>query len=640
MDNRLVLVVLVVTLSWMSVNAQNNMTTANMITTENNMTTGNTMTTGNNMTTGNMTGGPGNMTGGPGHVTGGPGNMTGGPGNMTGGPENMTGGPGHVTGGPGNMTGGPGNMTGGPGNMTGGPGHVTGGPGNMTGGPGNMTGGPGHVTGGPGNMTGGPGNMTGGPENVTGGPGNMTGSPGNTTTGNTMTGNTGNTMTGNTTTASPGNTANMTTEAPALIPNTTVETLETPVSRGGCGTERLCAAQPSECNPSNAGSCFFLSARRRSGQNFDFGLSGESEGYLAATLSTDTNFGDNDTTYVCANNNGAVKFFSTVLNNGRLIQRELNVNSVRGRIDGNKIQCTFAATLPTPTTRASGFALSVSTGPFNSTSGELGSPTAALRTEVVDPGNPNATVTNVLSPNTTASPNTTTPAVTTAEPTLTPNTTVETLETPVSREGCGTQRLCAAQPSECNPSNAGSCFFLSARQRNNGQNFDFGLSGLSEGYIAATLSTDTNVGNNDTTYVCANNNGVVKFFSTVLNNGRLIERVLNVNSVRGRVNGTKIQCTFAATVVTPSTRAPTVSISISNGTFNSTSGQLGDVNLQFRSGLVDLANANATVTNELNTTTTPAPTTPPSTTSHAITFQQSLTQALLITVGVLGLAML
>ncbi|GLD64709.1 putative ferric-chelate reductase 1 [Lates japonicus] len=195
-----------------------------------------------------------------------------------------------------------------------------------------------------------------------------------------------------------------------------------------------------------------------------------------------------------------------------------------------------------------------------------------------------------------------------------------------------------AQPSECDPSQEGSCFFLSARVQN-GQNFDFGLSGESEGYIAATVSADDNVGNNDTTYVCAKNGTDVLFFGTYLNNGQLTKAVLNANSVKGRVNGNKIQCTFAATVSNAQTRATTVAIGISTGPFDSTSGTLGSPTLQLRSTGVDLGNPNATVTNQLSSTsTTAAPTV--GTTNHAITFQQSLMQALLISVGMVGLGML
>lgn len=55
-----------------------------------------------------------------------------------------------------------------------------------------------------------------------------------------------------------------------------------------------------------------------------------------------------------------------------VISIQLNVNNVRGRVIGNRIQCTFAATVPdsasvtSRSNRASSLALAISTGPFNS----------------------------------------------------------------------------------------------------------------------------------------------------------------------------------------------------------------------------------------------------------------------------------
>lgn len=67
--------------------------------------------------------------------------------------------------------------------------------------------------------------------------------------------------------------------------------LQVGLNRSQCGTQQLCVAEPSGCDPSS-GSCFFLAAEQRSDQIFEFGLAGESEGYIAATLS-------NDATLVC-----------------------------------------------------------------------------------------------------------------------------------------------------------------------------------------------------------------------------------------------------------------------------------------------------------------------------------------------------
>jgi len=141
-----------------------------------------------------------------------------------------------------------------------------------------------------------------------------------------------------------------------------------------------------------------VGARRTAGQNFEFGLSGQSDGYIGCTLSPDNALGGGDTTYVCANDNGRVDFIGTILQNGQLIRRTLNANSVRGRIDGNRIQCTFAATIPDATARmtASTFSLAFVTGAFNPSTGELGAPEARVQTEMVELGNPNSNSTNVL----------------------------------------------------------------------------------------------------------------------------------------------------------------------------------------------------------------------------------------------------
>ncbi|KAI3376244.1 hypothetical protein L3Q82_016753, partial [Scortum barcoo] len=244
----------------------------------------------------------------------------------------------------------------------------------------------------------------------------------------------------NTTTAVALNTTGTTTAAP-LVTNTTVETLtvsdakknksiaeehnrteqgqakslllmvfnfssplQTGLNNTQCGTQQLCAAQPAQCNPSNNGSCFFLAVMQLSGQNFQFGLAGDSDGYVAASLSTNSTGGVNDTTYICANNNGNVRFFGAFLNNGRLTTTQLNVNSVKGKVRGRRIECTFAATVPDSSTRASTFSLSILTGSYNSTSNDLGAPTTQLKTAPVNLANPNATVTNLLSVNTTTSP--------------------------------------------------------------------------------------------------------------------------------------------------------------------------------------------------------------------------------------------
>ncbi|XP_053716178.1 uncharacterized protein LOC128756054 [Synchiropus splendidus] len=196
-----------------------------------------------------------------------------------------------------------------------------------------------------------------------------------------------------------------------VVPNSTVTDLEITIDRSGCAAERICAAEPGDCDPSG-GECFFVGAVQKGGQNFDFGLSGETEGYLACTLSNDNSLGGNDTTYVCAINNNKIEFFGALLNNGRLTRTEVLVNNVKGKVQGRKIQCTFTATIPDSNTRASQFSLAVSTGAYDNTTGTPGPPNARLQTPVVDISNPNSTVTNTL--NTTTNATTATTSTTTS----------------------------------------------------------------------------------------------------------------------------------------------------------------------------------------------------------------------------------
>ncbi|KAK6291828.1 hypothetical protein J4Q44_G00376130 [Coregonus suidteri] len=172
--------------------------------------------------------------------------------------------------------------------------------------------------------------------------------------------------------------------------------------------------------------------------------------------------------------------------------------------------------------------------------------------------------------------------------------------------------------------------------QSSGQTFSFQLRGVSSGYIAVGLSTDSTQGGNDTTYVCANNNGIVNFFTALLDNKSLsVINTMAVNSVQGSVNDQIIQCTFNATVpnatVTTSTRgsATTFFLMILKGNFtNVVKG-------------VDLGNPNATVTNSLNANTTAGnATTTAAPSSHAFVLQHTLSQALLILLGVLGMMML
>ncbi|XP_061769387.1 putative ferric-chelate reductase 1 [Nerophis ophidion] len=184
-----------------------------------------------------------------------------------------------------------------------------------------------------------------------------------------------------------------------------VKILEEVITDEGCGRQQLCAAQPPDCNPSEQESCFFISAELIDDERFEFSLSGESDGYVAGTLSSEGRLGEN-ITYICAKNNSRVQFFGVFLVGDKLTQTSLPVDSVRGNVSKGKIQCTFTvyssdmpsrgARMRRQSTGAPSLLLSVSNGSFDTVSGALGTPTSRLMTSVVNLANPNNTVINIL----------------------------------------------------------------------------------------------------------------------------------------------------------------------------------------------------------------------------------------------------
>ncbi|KAK7910371.1 hypothetical protein WMY93_015055 [Mugilogobius chulae] len=199
--------------------------------------------------------------------------------------------------------------------------------------------------------------------------------------------------------------ATTTTTAPPIEANDTVSdlTVSNQYYQYRLQHKKLCAAQPTGCDPSS-GSCFFVTAKRSSGFNVDFELSGETDGYLGCTL---TPTGGNETAYVCLIKKNKVVFYGGQFLNGKFIRKTQPVNNVRGKLNGRKIQCTFAATVPNATARATEtmFRVAVVTGSYNETNDELGTPATQLRTNPVDLTNPTSDTNNTV---TTAAPNTTT----------------------------------------------------------------------------------------------------------------------------------------------------------------------------------------------------------------------------------------
>ncbi|XP_014841013.1 PREDICTED: putative ferric-chelate reductase 1 [Poecilia mexicana] len=172
--------------------------------------------------------------------------------------------------------------------------------------------------------------------------------------------------------------------------------LQTTITRKECGSSKLCAAEPSECDPAAGDSCYFISVKQQSGQTYNFELSGQSEGYVAAGLSTTETQSGTHTAYICANDNSAVRFFTGTIENSALLKQSQNSSNQLGKVDGRKIQCTFSAELPDTTVRAASYALSVSTGSYDAKTFQLGNPLFQLLTRRANLSDPTANLTNLL----------------------------------------------------------------------------------------------------------------------------------------------------------------------------------------------------------------------------------------------------
>ncbi|XP_038156218.1 putative ferric-chelate reductase 1 [Cyprinodon tularosa] len=227
---------------------------------------------------------------------------------------------------------------------------------------------------------------------------------GGTTGAATTGGTTGAATTGGTTGAATtgGTTAAASTNGTTAI--STVPAISESISRGDCGSTKLCAEEPSECDPTT-GDCFFLSAKQN-GQKYDFELSGQTDGYIAAGLSETASQNSRHTAYICARDNNAVRFFTGFIEDSSLnVTNSLDSSNVQGTVSQGKVQCIFTADLSNPRTRASSasFSLSVTTGPYDASTGVLGSPVFKILTPRVNLSDPSANITNQLSNDTTSS---------------------------------------------------------------------------------------------------------------------------------------------------------------------------------------------------------------------------------------------
>ncbi|XP_062373045.1 putative ferric-chelate reductase 1 [Sardina pilchardus] len=207
----------------------------------------------------------------------------------------------------------------------------------------------------------------------------------------------------------------------------TVSTLNTTITNATCGTDRACISNPVSCNPATDSSCLFVSTKSDANGNLNFELRGNSSGYIAVALSTDSSAGGDDKTYICANNNSAPLFVFALLgaNNTLTTQNDTSsISNVSASISQSTIQCVFDVSGLNATSRANAattFSVVLASGTV-SADGTLSPATVRTVSEPLDLSNASSTNTatatvapSTNSTNTTnASSNATTTAATTA----------------------------------------------------------------------------------------------------------------------------------------------------------------------------------------------------------------------------------
>ncbi|XP_058483953.1 putative ferric-chelate reductase 1 [Solea solea] len=116
--------------------------------------------------------------------------------------------------------------------------------------------------------------------------------------------------------------------------------------------------------------------------------------------------------------------------------------------------------------------------------------------------------------------------------------------------GCGHSKTCLRDPVGCHPDSDPHCFFLSLTTDEAGQSVMFELSGPAEGYVAAALSLDKWMGNDDV-YLCVNDGGRVTISAAYVS-GRTHPELATEDNLWGqswRLADGVIQCRFHRNII-------------------------------------------------------------------------------------------
>ncbi|XP_026181871.1 putative ferric-chelate reductase 1 isoform X2 [Mastacembelus armatus] len=155
------------------------------------------------------------------------------------------------------------------------------------------------------------------------------------------------------------------------------------------------------------------------------------------------------------------------------------------------------------------------------------------------------------SASTTPATSTTTPTTTTTTPTTsttTPTTTTTGSKSNISSAGCGVDKVCLRNPSNCDPSVSTGCFFMSARMSPSRTSIRYEMTGPSNGYVSFGFSDDKSMGNDDI-YICGIGSDGVVFLKHAFSTGEVTPQTIALGSVLNMttsVQGTVISCSFTS----------------------------------------------------------------------------------------------
>ncbi|KAM3603649.1 uncharacterized protein V6R79_000070 [Siganus canaliculatus] len=183
-------------------------------------------------------------------------------------------------------------------------------------------------------------------------------------------------------------------------------------------------------------------------------------------------------------------------------------------------------------------------------------------------------------------------------------------EVNITRDGCGSTKLCLETPTDCDPAGNSSCLFASLMASTpmapNGTELMVELRGDSMGYIALGLTANASEGAT-MLFICAQDNGTF-FFRTMDKNNTdmtLMGNERRVTEIRGVVNDNVIHCEFNIPAVnaTASRTTESTTFTVLLGTGPTTGNMTGAFSANLTEVDVNVADPASTAT------TTMAPTT-------------------------------